>query len=181
MTSIRHFAAKLADLQFKHNPQYTPVDFFFEIKVNGSGLKPKDSFTVGVLSYNSLDDAISHHCRQHLQENGLTVHKSSQFDVFFEVHEIKLVSGQVVRNLWKKKLGVAVPIRPTTEVEFYEEQRQVLEQLPLEFREFVSSRAWSESHAYGYDEVLSKVTDLTNELAGYVSSYNLRIMREKTR
>jgi hypothetical protein len=180
MTTIMHFAAKLSDPQFKHHPQYTPVDFFFEIKVDKTRWRDLSNYVVGVFTYNGLDDAISHHCRQHLQKNGLTVHKSSQSDVIFEVYEIKLVNGQTVRNLYKKKHGVAAPIRPTTEEEFYEEQRQALEQLPPEFRKFVSSHAWSENHAYGYDEVLSKVTDLTNELAGCVSSYNLRIMREKT-
>lgn len=64
--------------------------------------------------------------------------------------------------------------------EFAEEQDKLLQDLPEEFRGFVSAYAWDQGHAYGYSEVLLHVQDLADQLKGPISQYTSRLLILKT-
>lgn len=70
--------------------------------------------------------------------------------------------------------------RPTVEVslwytptqsEFEQEQNQLLLQLPEEFREAIRSKAWSDGHSAGFDEVLLHLRELIDILSPCITCY----------
>lgn len=54
---------------------------------------------------------------------------------------------------------------------------ELLERVPAEFRSFLSSYAWQEGHAYGFEEVLSYLAELADGLAPAIENYAARIRR----
>ena len=65
-----------------------------------------------------------------------------------------------------------------TEQEFAERQTELLSHLPTEFRAAVAYKAWQDGHAYGYEEVLIHVEELTDMLLGPIQQYTTRTMRD---
>jgi len=51
-----------------------------------------------------------------------------------------------------------------TEQEFATKQVEILASVPKAFRGWLSHKAWEDGHAYGYEEVLSHLDDLTSGL-----------------
>lgn len=64
----------------------------------------------------------------------------------------------------------------TTE-EFCNKQAELLNRLPMEFRDRVSYQAWESGHSSGYEEVLSQLVDLVDMLVEPISKYTANLKK----
>lgn len=114
--------------------------------------------------------------RMAVSESGQTCSRNDPVTVPVKVYELKIAKGQLTRRLLQT-VSVQLPFAPMTEAEFYAEQADELSDLPPDFHGFISSYAWERGHAYGYEEVLGHVRDLTFGLRTPIITYTTRITK----
>ena len=64
-----------------------------------------------------------------------------------------------------------------TAQEFEDKQKEILEELPEEFRGAVGYMAWELGHAYGYEEVITYSRDFVSSLTEPIKNYTSRISK----
>lgn len=60
---------------------------------------------------------------------------------------------------------------------FESAQANLLEGIPSEFQEFIRATAWDLGHAYGYEEVLSYVSDFVSGLSPAIKDFQNRLTK----
>jgi hypothetical protein len=58
-----------------------------------------------------------------------------------------------------------------------ERTKELLDQVPIEFRGALSYQAYQTGHAYGDEEILNHLTDLVEMIKGPIAKYTARITR----
>lgn len=66
-----------------------------------------------------------------------------------------------------------------TESEFVDKQNKMLSNIPASFHSWLCSRAWDSGHAYGYEEVISHLSDLLDGFDKALKDYDKAIMKAK--
>jgi len=69
-----------------------------------------------------------------------------------------------------------VPPRMTAE-EFNAKQDELLSELPIEFRCFVSSYAYDCGHSAGYEEIIGYVAEMVSELKEPIKNYTDKVVK----
>ena len=65
-----------------------------------------------------------------------------------------------------------------TEEEFAVTQKELLDDLPIEFRSAISYMAYESGHSAGYEEVINYVRGLVADLEGPIKKFQERIIRD---
>ena len=91
--------------------------------------------------------------------------------VEIDFYPIIVVNGMLERDK-PFQYSIIPPQRERNEEEFERKQAQILENLPKAFHSFVSSYAWDQGHAHGYNEVLIHLETLVDGLVPAIKEYD---------
>lgn len=117
-------------------------------------------------------------CRDVVWESGERNEPDDEYrSVDVVIHEHVIINSKMAT----KFIGTrnVVPFRRSlTEDEYCKKLSDTLEDVPVEFRDCISAKAWSDGHSSGYDEVISCAESLVSELMGPIRKFEERIRKE---
>lgn len=95
--------------------------------------------------------------------------------------KVDLFSLEIEKGKLKRRYIGEYEVMPykerMTEPEYRNEMKNIVSQLPEEFRGYVESRAWDDGHSAGYEEVVSLAESMVDELLPCIDKYTKRITK----
>ncbi len=100
-------------------------------------------------------------------------------ELFIDVKVYKVSVKNLKIDLeFVKTLEVEPYVRPMTPEDYCTAMEKLLEQLPEEFRSFVSSQAYERGHSVGREESYNIAQDIVSSLKDPIKKYQEKIHRE---
>lgn len=111
-----------------------------------------------------------------VNKSGLKANRKEPKSIKVQVDSISIKDGKQVRSFYNK-YDISLPLMPMTEEEFRQEQVEILSEVPHEFHEAFISMAWDRGHSSGYEEVISHLKNLVNELSSSINAFARRVSK----
>ncbi len=110
-----------------------------------------------------------------VRDAGLTTPRNSAgVTVPVKVHPLEIRKGQLVRGMGTT-FNVVPPLARMTDDDYNRELNEALNDLPDEFRDFISQRAYEDGHSAGYEEIVNLARSLATDLKPAVDKYTKRL------
>jgi hypothetical protein len=94
--------------------------------------------------------------------------------IYVKVCALNIRQGTLVRQE-ASVVCIHPPLEPMTEEDYSRDLAEALSNLPPEFAEYVSGKAYEDGHSAGYEEVVSMARSMASSLKIAVDKYNKRL------
>lgn len=114
-------------------------------------------------------------CEDAVRTKKLVTNRKNPQKVAVELFAAEVINGELER----RKVGryeVMPPFEPMNEEEYNEELAKAIENLPLEFRNYVSRASWERGHSAGYEEVVNIAQEMAYDLSQCIQQYHSRMI-----
>ncbi len=113
-----------------------------------------------------------------IRELGVVARRGEDRDVVVKVLRGIVHKGELSFSLLNE-VYCPLPVEALDQSSYDAALDNLLQGLPAEFHEFVSSQAYERGHSSGFDECLNIATDLVYDLEKAINAYNKRIKESK--
>jgi hypothetical protein len=115
-------------------------------------------------------------CEDAVRARGLKTSRKNPQKVAVQLFGLEISKGELTRRL-VINCEVFPALERMNEDEYSEELLVAIEDLPLEFQQYVRSTAWERGHSAGYEEVVLIAQNIASDLKPHVERYQKRIMQ----
>lgn len=117
-------------------------------------------------------------CEEAVHRSPLRTPRANPTPVKVRLFSLEITRGGVTRG-YIGEYEVMPYLERMTEPEYRNEMKNIVSQLPEEFRSYVERRAYADGHSAGYEEVVSHAESMLDELLPCIDKYTKRITKSK--